>query len=367
LKGEGEHIRLICDKLWDDMPRLEGWGAREGPHLVALRCAGYTAAHLKSYGEEPGAPEVIRANREAPVKYLRGIKGCSSKKVTWLTAQLKYLYTNTCSMGNRQEELEATVLLESYDLVALAETSRDESHGELYAFLECIEYNFLSQVIDSPTQGVAVLDLLVTNTSELIGDIKIGGSVGCSDHTLVEFAVLKDTSQAKSSQDCVKRSMASRTREGILPLCSGETPPGVLHPPLQPSAQDRHGLVGAGPEETTQIIRGVEHLSCEERLSNLLLFSLEKRRLQGDLSADFQYFKEAYRKDGDRHFSRSCCDRIKSNGFKLKEGRTRLDIKKKFFTMRVLKHWHRLPREVVEAPSLEMFKVRLDGALSNLI
>ncbi|KFM10571.1 hypothetical protein AS27_08620, partial [Aptenodytes forsteri] len=55
------------------------------------------------------------------------------------------------------------------------------------------------------------------------------------------------------------------------------------------------------------------------------------------------------------------------NGFKLKEGRFSLDIRKKFFTLRVMKHWHRLPREVVDAPSLETFKVRLDGALSSLI
>ncbi|KFQ34374.1 hypothetical protein N332_05495, partial [Mesitornis unicolor] len=55
------------------------------------------------------------------------------------------------------------------------------------------------------------------------------------------------------------------------------------------------------------------------------------------------------------------------NGFKLKEGRFRLNIRKKFFTVRVMRHWNRLPREVVDAPSLEVFKARLDRALSNLV
>ncbi|KFR07367.1 hypothetical protein N306_14934, partial [Opisthocomus hoazin] len=55
------------------------------------------------------------------------------------------------------------------------------------------------------------------------------------------------------------------------------------------------------------------------------------------------------------------------NGSKLKEGRFRLDMRKKFFTMRVVKHWKRLPREAVDASSLAVFKARLDGVLSNLV
>jgi len=77
-------------------------------------------------------------------------------------------------------------------------------------------------------------------------------------------------------------------------LRSGETPPGVLRPALEPSAQKRHG-------------------------------------------------------------------------FKVKEGRFRLDVRNNFFSMRVVKHWHKMPREAVDAPSLEVFQARLDGALSNLV
>jgi len=76
-----------------------------------------------------GAPEGVGANRKASVKHPKGRKGCSSVNVTWPTAQMKCLYTNARSMGNKQEELEATMLLESYNLITLTESWWDESHG----------------------------------------------------------------------------------------------------------------------------------------------------------------------------------------------------------------------------------------------
>jgi len=115
------------------------------------------------------------------------------------------------------------------------------------------------------------------------------------------------------------------------------------------------------------MIRGMEHLCCEERLRELRLFSQEKRRLQEDLIETFQFFKVPHKKDGDKLFSKACCDRTGSNILKLKEGRFRLDIRKKCFTMMVVKHGNRLPRNMVGTLSLETFKVRLDRALSKLI
>ncbi|GAB0180442.1 triadin [Grus japonensis] len=161
---------------------------------------------------------------------------------------------------------------------------------------------------------------------------------------------------------CIKRSMTSRSREGIL-----------MRPHLEycvqlwgPQYKKDMELLERVQRRAMKLIRGLEHLSYEDRLRELGLFSLEKRRLQKDLIAAFQYLKGPYKKAGEGLFIRECSDRTRGNGLKLKEGRFRLGIKK-FFTVMVVRHWNSLPREAVDAPSLEVFKARLDGALGNLV
>jgi len=97
------------------------------------------------------------------------------------------------------------------------------------------------------------------------------------------------------------------------------------------------------------------------------LFSLEKRRLQGDLTAAFQYLKGVYKKAGEGLFTRAWSERTRGNGFKLKEGRFRLDRSNKLFTMRVVRALKRVSQTSRGCPSLEVFKTRLDGALSSVV
>ena len=115
----------------------------------------------------------------------------------------------------------------------------------------------------------------------------------------------------------------------------------------------------------TEMIQGMEHLSYETGSESWGCSAW--RRLQGDLRVAFQHLKGSYKKEADRLFHRVYGDRTRGNGFKLKEDKFRLDIREISFTVRMMMHWNRLPRDMADALFLETFKMKLDKALGNLI
>ena len=113
--------------------------------------------------------------------------------------------------------------------------------------------------------------------------------------------------------------------------------------------------------------KGLEHLPYEERLGDLGLFSLEKRRFKGDLINIYKYLKCASQRDMVSLFSAISGDRTRGNGHKLQHRKFCTDMQRHFFTVRVMEHWNRLPRGVVDSPSLEIFKTHLDAYLCSLL
>ena len=152
---------------------------------------------------------------------------------------------------------------------------------------------------------------------------------------------------------------------GSAPLLrSHETPPGALHPALWFPVQERHEPVRVGPEEG--------HKNGLRTGTPLLWRKAEKvgvvqpgeEKAAGRCYCGLPILKRGLQERQRKTFTRAHSDGTRGDLFKLKEVRFRLDIMVKFFTMRVVWHWNRLPRGVVDAPSLEVFKLGLGGALS---
>ncbi|KAK4830584.1 hypothetical protein QYF61_011819 [Mycteria americana] len=213
--GREDTLSIFADdtKLRGTDDKLEG---RAAVQRDLDRCEEWADSNIMKFNKVQNQHNVLETT-EAPENGHVGIRASPHKKVTGSIAQLKCLYTNARSMGNKQEELEGIVQQENYDIVAITETWWDDSHNWSAAmdgyklfrrdrrgrrgdvcwkyntaerkqsrrFLECVADNFLTQLVSEPTREGTLLDLLFVNREGLVGDVTVEGRLGHSDHKMI--------------------------------------------------------------------------------------------------------------------------------------------------------------------------------------
>ena len=165
---------------------------------------------------------------------------------------------------------------------------------------------------------------------------------------------------------CIKRGINARDKTIILPLYKALVRPHLEYavqfwaPVLRKDVLEMERV----QRRATKLIKGLEDLSYEERLQALNLFSLEKRRLRGDMISIYKYCT-GDPTIGIKLFRRREFNKTRGHSLQLEEKRFNLKLRRGFFTVRAARMWNSLPQAVVSAGSIDSFKKLLDNHLND--
>uniref|UniRef100_A0A8C3F4S5 Reverse transcriptase domain-containing protein n=1 Tax=Chrysemys picta bellii TaxID=8478 RepID=A0A8C3F4S5_CHRPI len=175
--------------------------------------------------------------------------------------------------------------------------------------------------------------------------------------------------KANAVLGCIRRGISSRDKEVLVPLYKA-----LVRPHLEycvqfwsPMFKKDEIKLERVQRRATRMIRGMENLPYERRLEELGLFTLTKRRLRGDMVALFKYIRGINTREGEELFQLSTKVDTRTKGYKLAVGKFRLEIGRRFLTIKGVKFWNSLPRETEGVKDLSGFKIKLDKFMEGMV